>query len=251
MYDDEDVRWTYSSGWAPSSGMTGPYNGTIYYTTTPNATATFTFQSPAMFSFYYAKASSRGTFQILVDGVVLETIDAYASTKTWQNTYTSPVYSGTATHMVTIKNVSTGAQQVDVDAIKIIGVATPSATPYDDAGGYWNYSSAWLPSTGMTGPYDGTIYYTTTPNSTATFTFQAPARFTFYYAKASSRGTFEIKVDGVVVTTINAYASTKTWQNTYTSANYTDTGTHTVTIKNVSSGSQQVDVDAIIVTAIP
>jgi hypothetical protein len=140
---------------------------------------------------------------------------------------------------------------VDVDAIQIMGVASPSASPYDDPSAYWSYSAGWLPSTGMTGPYNGTIYYTTTPNSTASFTFQAPARFTFYYAMASSRGTFEVKVDGVVVTTINAYAATKTWQNTYTSPDYTDTGTHTVTIKNISSGSQQVDVDAITITALP
>src|SRR5512139_1701611 len=96
----------------------------------------------------------------------------------------------------------------------------------------------------MSGPYDGSIHYTTTNNATASFTFQAPAVFTFYYAKASSRGSFEIWVDGAKLTTINAYAVTKTWQNTYTSSAYTDTETHTVEIRNISAG-KQADIDAI------
>jgi hypothetical protein len=99
--------------------MTGPYDGTIHYTLTPNTTASLTFQAPATFVFYYAKASSRGSFEIWVDGVKLTTINAYASTKTWQNTYVSPLYDDGLSHTVTIKNVSTGAQQVDIDAIQI------------------------------------------------------------------------------------------------------------------------------------
>src|SRR5512139_3782696 len=102
----------------------------------------------------------------------------------------------------------------------------------------------------MTGPYDGSIYYTTTPNATASFMFQAPAVFTFYYAKASSRGTFEIWVDGAKLTTINAYAATKTWQNTYTSTLYDDVQTHTLTIRNIST-RKQADVDVILIATHP
>jgi hypothetical protein len=52
-------------------------------------------------------------------------------------------------------------------------------------------------------------------------------------------------VDGNLVTTIDPYAATKTWQNTYTSLSYTDTNVHTIVIKNISTGGKQVDIDAI------
>jgi hypothetical protein len=98
--------------------VNGPYNNTINYTTTLNATASFTFQGPGSFTFYYTKGN-RGTFEIWVDGAWVITINPYSTTKTWQNVYNSSYYSGTGTHTVVIKNVNTGGLQVDIDAIKI------------------------------------------------------------------------------------------------------------------------------------
>jgi hypothetical protein len=118
-YDDTDPAWSYSLGWVPYTTI-GPYNDTIHYTTTTDATASLTFQAPATFTFYYAKAPSRGTFEIWVDGSLLTTIDPYATTKTWQNTYTSPAYTDNLPHTIKIKNISTGGKQVDIDAITIL-----------------------------------------------------------------------------------------------------------------------------------
>jgi len=232
--------------------VSGPYNDSIHYTITTGAAASFTFQAPAVFTFYYAKASSRGAFEIWVDGNWLTTIDPYASTKTWQNKYISPAYTDTGTHTVTIKNVSTGGKQVDIDAIRIEDPPPPPNPSgpgiYDDTNPAWSYSAGWLPYP-VSGPYDDSIHYTTTTDAIASFTFQAPAVFTFYYAKASSRGAFEIWVDGGLLATIDPYASTKTWQNKYVSPAYSDPGTHTVTIKNISTGGKQVDIDAIQIAA--
>ncbi|HSA99929.1 MAG TPA: carbohydrate-binding protein, partial [Anaerolineales bacterium] len=194
----------------------------------------------------YAKSTNRGTFEIRVDGSLVTTINPYASTKTWQNTYTSPLYTDSLTHTVEIKNISTGGLQVDIDAIQVAPLPGPAGPGiYDDTDPRWSYSANWTPITGSTGPYNNTFHYTETTNATASFTFQAPATFTFYYAKYSQRGKFEIWVDGGLLVTIDPYATTKTWQNTYISPAYTDTGTHTIEIKNISTGGLQVDVDAI------
>jgi hypothetical protein len=226
----------------------GPHAGTIHYTTTTNATASFTFQAPAAFSLYYAKYTNRGSFEIRVDGELVETIDPYATARTWQNTYTSRLYDDDQPHTVEIKNISTGGKEVDIDAIRIslpAGVGT-----YDDIDPEWMYSSGWFPYA-QSGPYDGTIHYTTTTNATASFVFQAPAVFTFYYAKYTNRGAFEIWVDGELLTTIDPYATARTWQNTYTSPIYTDDQPHTVLVKNISTGGKEVDIDAIQIAAIP
>jgi glucosylceramidase len=228
--------------------MTGPSGGNIYYTVTNGAIASFTFQAPARFIFYYAKYTTRGKFEIWVDGVRLVTIDPYATTRTWQNKYTSPVYSDTNAHTVEIKNISPNGMQVDIDAIEIAAPPAPAGPGlYQDTDAGWTYSGSWAASTGMTGPSGGNIYYTVTTGASASFTFQAPARFIFYYAQHTNRGPFEIWVDGSLLTTIDPYATTRTWQNTYTSPVYTDTATHTVEIKNISPNGMQVDIDAILI----
>jgi hypothetical protein len=43
---------------------------------------------------------------------------------------------------------------------------------------------------------------------------------------------------------VNAYSATGAWQQSYTSAMYSDTGTHTVTISTPGNG-KYIDVDAI------
>jgi hypothetical protein len=124
---------------------------------------------------------------------------------------------------------------------------TPTVTPqgegmYDDAHAAWEYAGNWLTYTGS-GPYNNTLHYTDTANTSATFLFQGPARFILYYSKMSNRGSFEVWVDGVLLTTIDAYSPGKVWQQTYTSPMYSDGDIHIITIKKVGSG--RIDVDAI------
>jgi hypothetical protein len=145
-----------------------------------------------------------------------------------------------------IKNNSPAGKYVDIDAIKI----SPSSLPmgpgvYDDIDPMWMYSSGWVAKTGVTGPVDGTFHYTATKGKTASFIFQAPAHFVFYYRRGSNRGTFTILVDGVAVAKLNAYNTTTVWQKKYTSPLYTDTKYHTVVIKNTSPTGKYIDVDAV------
>jgi hypothetical protein len=117
---------------------------------------------------------------------------------------------------------------------------------YDDTHAAWEYTGNWLTYNGS-GPYADTLHYTDTANSTATFVFQGPARFVLYYSKMSNRGSFEVWVDGTLLTTIDAYSSSALWQQTYTSPMYSDGDSHIVVIKKVGSGRG--DVDAIQISA--
>jgi hypothetical protein len=225
--------------------MSGPHDSTIHYTTTTGATASFTFQAPAAFTFYYAKNYNRGAFEIRVDGELLTTIDPYAPTRSWQNTYTSPAYSDDQPHTVEIRNISTGGKEVDIDMIRI--TAPAGLGLYENTDPHWVYSGGWLPYT-STGPSGGNIHYTITENASASLTFQAPtATFTFYYAKNYNRGAFEIWVDGSLLETIDAYDTTRSWQNIYTSPTYTDNLPHTIEIRNINPAGWEVDIDAILI----
>jgi len=251
IYDDRDASWYYAGNWTNYNG-TGPYASTLRTTTTPNDIAVFSFAGPAKFILTYSKGSTRTSFQVYVDNTLLTTINAYSATTLWKQTYASPFYSS-GTHTVVVKHAGTSGKIVDVDAIQILEPPSPAAIDaaiYDDANALWTYTGSWTSSTGVTGPYAKTRRYTTTPDSTASFSFTGPARFMLYYAKTATSGSFEVYVDDVLETAVNAYNASTLWYNAstlppiYTSQVYLS-GAHKVTIKNISLSGSYVDVDAI------
>jgi hypothetical protein len=129
---------------------------------------------------------------------------------------------------VMFKNVGPAGTYTDVDAIRII--APIGAGVYDDAHAAWTYSGAWTAYSGA-GPYSNTMHYTNSVGAAATFVFNG-SQFVLTYAGYSNRGLFEVWVDGVLVTTVNAYSASLAWQRTYTSPAYS-AGMHTVMFKNI------------------
>jgi hypothetical protein len=88
------------------------------------------------------------------------------------------------------------------------------------------------------------MHYTNATNATATFTFQAPAKFTLYFQATSNRSNILVSVDGGAPVLVNAYSSINLWQQTYTSGMYPDTGSHTITVSTPGTGTY-IDIDAI------
>jgi hypothetical protein len=139
---------------------------------------------------------------------------------------------------VMLKDVGGSAYQ-DVDAIQIISPVT--AGMYDDTHAGWTYAGTWTTYSGA-GPYNNTLHYSSAVGSTASFAFNG-TQFVLSYAVYSNRGSFEVWVDGVYVTTVNAYNASLLWQKAYISPVYS-AGNHTVLLKNVGP-SGVTDVDAI------
>ena len=127
---------------------------------------------------------------------------------------------------------------MDVDAIQIVG-SNPVGV-YDDPHNSWIYTGSWSTYTGS-GPYERTLHYTDGANNAAYFVFTG-TQFVLSYTGATNRGSFEVWVDGSLVTTVNAYSSIISWQRTYVSPIYTS-GVHTVVFKNAGTG--RTDIDAI------
>jgi predicted outer membrane repeat protein len=117
MYDDTDPAWSYSGTWSTWSG-TGPYNNTMHYTNETGATAIFTFQAPAQFTLYFQATANRSDILVSVDGGAPVLVNAYNAGSLWQQTYTSPMYSNSGTHIVTVTTPGNG-DYIDVDAIEI------------------------------------------------------------------------------------------------------------------------------------
>jgi hypothetical protein len=238
VYDDAHAAWTYSGAWTAYSGA-GPYSNTMHYTNSVGASATFMFNG-TQFVLTYTAHPNRGSFEVWVDGALVTTVNAYSASLTWQRTYTSPVFS-LGVHTVEIKNTNTPVgSYIDVDAIQII--APIGAGVYDDTHTAWTYSGVWTAYSGA-GPYANTLHYTNNMGASATFVFNG-SQFVLTYTAHPNRGSFEVWVDGVLVTTVNAYSASLAWQRTYTSPVYS-AGIHTVEVKYAGSAGMYTDTDAI------
>ena len=170
-------------------------------------------------------------------------VSAYNATGLWQQSYTSAMYTDTGSHTVTITTPGDG-KYIDIDAVQIVAAPTPQGVGvYDDANAAWTYAGTWSTWSG-TGPRSNTMHYTNASGATASFAFQAPAKFILFFQKAANRSNILVSVDGGTPTLVNAYSSSSAWQQTYTSLAYTDSGNHTVTITTPGDG-KYIDIDAI------
>ena len=131
----------------------------------------------------------------------------------------------------------TGGQVYAIERAPVIGTGM-----YDDVDAALKYSGSWSTWSG-TGPYSRTMHYTNAAGAAMTFQFQAPAKFILFFQKYSNRSNIMVSVDGGTAVPVSAYSATNLWQQSYTSAMYSDTGTHTVTISTPGDG-KYIDIDA-------
>jgi hypothetical protein len=140
----------------------------------------------------------------------------------------------------------TGTCTVTMDAAKSVtaNFTIPSGPgTFDDSSASWVYTGTWVAYSGA-GPYSNTMHYTNSVGAGATFVFNG-IQFILTYTGYSNRGSFEVWVDGALVTTVNAYSASLTWQRTYTSPVFT-LGVHRVEIKNTNTpAGSYTDIDAI------
>ncbi|HSB01888.1 MAG TPA: hypothetical protein VLE49_14655, partial [Anaerolineales bacterium] len=237
-YDDASINWVYTGTWATYSG-TGPYNNTLHYTGITGSGAEFSFDG-IQFTVTYAKSTNRGLIDVTVDGVYVDTINAYSTTTKWKQTWTSPTFPA-GVHTVRFEYAGSGAY-IDVDAIKIVGTpATVNPGIYDDAHAAWTYTGSWTAYSGA-GPYNNTVHYTSTAGNTAEITFRG-TKFNLIYTRASNRGSIDIAVDGWPVALINANNASTLWKQIWTSPTFPQ-GDHTITITHSGIGTF-IDVDAV------
>ncbi len=236
-YDDADPAWRYTGNWTAVT-TTGPYNGTDHYSNDLAATASFTFRGSG-FIFKYLTYSNRGSIEVWIDGVKVDTLNAYGAALVWQTTYTRSGLSA-GTHTVVFKHGGPSGSYIDVDSIQVL--APVGLGVYDDTNPAWTYTGSWTAVT-TTGPYNGTDHYSSDLTATASLTFNGSS-FSFVYLTYSNRGSIEVWIDGVKVDTINANSAALVWQTTYTRSGLS-AGAHTVVFKHGGPGGTFIDIDAI------
>ncbi|MBN2117342.1 MAG: M4 family metallopeptidase, partial [Anaerolineales bacterium] len=180
-HDDTHASWTYSGFTATTT--TGPYLGTFHYSTAVGNYAEFPFTG-SQITVTYSKYSNRGELEVYIDSnpTPVATINQYSATRIWQASWTSGDLE-MGPH--TVRLVHASGAVVDIDAIEIKEYQAPGVGKYDDVDLNWDYNN--FVATTTSGPYLGTMHYSTAVGNYAEFTFTG-SQITVTYSKYSNRG---------------------------------------------------------------
>jgi VCBS repeat-containing protein len=114
---------------------------------------------------------------------------------------------------------------------------------YQESSGFITYSSGWLTATN-TSDSGGAAKYATVAGKTATFT-HSMRDVAFVGPRSSTRGSFDVLVDGVTVGAAAMHATTTAYGQVVWSYHFAKIGTHTIQI--VLRGNGRVDLDCFVI----
>ncbi|MFN6203718.1 MAG: hypothetical protein ACK496_14740, partial [Acidobacteriota bacterium] len=246
IYDDGNSNWVYGGAWASSSGMAGPYNGTLSMSSDLNATARIYINGTA-FRLRYTRNQNRGVLGVYVDGAKVADIYANTSSLSWQTVYQRTGLSS-GVHLIEIRHEGGAAGSIiDIDALEVY--APPTPTPlgvgvYDDWHENWAHTGTWGVYSGYAGPHNGTLTASSDTNARASIQINGSA-FRLRYTRNPFRGTFGIYVDGSKVADVNAYNSSLSWQSIFQKADLSN-GVHTIEVRHGGGAvGSVIDIDAL------
>ncbi|AZZ56453.1 hypothetical protein [Rathayibacter iranicus] len=231
--------------WATLSSS-GDSGGSIGYSSSTGATATLRFTGTGV-SWVSRLTASSGINEVLIDGVVVATVDRYSATTRFGVTVFSSGALPAGEHTVTVRRGSTrnpaatGATLI-LDAFVVTDGATPVPPPtpsLPSAGTYQNGAAeittvgtwATLSSAADNG---GSISYSSSTGASATLRFTG-TQVSWVSRLTPSSGINEVLLDGVVVASVDRYSATNRFARTVWTSAALPAGEHTVTIRRGST----------------
>jgi hypothetical protein len=237
--DDSDALWSYSGDWNSYNGA-GPYLDTVHYSGTIGDSAQIAISGGQQIKLTYIMGSNRGVTDVFIDDVKVASIDAYSTAFGWQVTWTSGVLTN---GLHTVRFVHASGAYTDIDAIELFATLPTSLLPgmADDIDLLWSYSGDWTAYHGV-GPYSNTLHYSSSIGDSAQIMVSGSQQVKLTYVTSFNRGNIDVYIDGVKVTSIDAYSTTPSWQKTWAS-DLLSTGLHTVRL--VHASGTHIDIDSI------
>ena len=113
-----------------------------------------------------------------------------------------------------------------------------SANTIDDTHSRHSYAGGWLPQTGVSGAYQGTLHISTAAGNSVSFTFTG-SQIRLFYQASPSFGTITITIDGVGEPPLSQSQSET--EIVEWSSDLLTQETHTVVIEHESGGSVNID----------
>lgn len=233
--------------WATLSSS-GDSGGSISYSSSTGATASLTFTGTGV-SWVSRTTASSGINEVLVDGVLVATIDRYSATTRSAVTVWSSGPLPAGQHTVTLRRGSTrnpaatGATLI-LDAFVVTDGATPAPsvppTPSLPSAGTYHNGAAEITTVGTwatlssTADNGGSVSYSSSTGASATLRFTG-TQVSWVSRLTPSSGINEVLLDGVVVASVDRYSATNRFNRTVWTSAALPAGEHTVTIRRGST----------------
>lgn len=245
----DDTEATYTGrGWSVKND-TNNYGGSSHITNQAGDEAAYTFTGTGI-AWIGAVGSGRGQANVYIDGKLIQKVDAYAPTYQVSQTLFQIVGLPSGTHTIKIeelgtKHPSSSGYWNNVDAFVVNPVGF---TKIDDS--VVTYTGGWTVQ-GNSSEYGGSSHVTAAAGEEATYTFTGTG-IEWIGDVGSGRGKAEVYMDGNLVQTVNAYASTWKAGLILFSISGLANGSHTLKIKELgtkdpSSSGYWNNIDALIV----
>ncbi len=247
--DDRDSSLLYSSGWADTSS-TNYSSGTGRYSVSGGSNIEYVFSGTGI-KWYSVVSTNHGKADVYIDNVFDATIDLYASHWAANTIVYAKRDLPAGSHIIKIvvrsdKNIASGNNFVEIDALEALGVNVQTAEKIDDRDSSISYSGGW--SLYSNASYHlGTTTFSTAANSQAQYSFTGTG-ISWYSVKSSQHGKADVFIDNVFDTTVDLYAAARTIGLVY-SRNGLSNGAHTIKIvtrsdRNANATENYVEIDA-------
>ena len=122
-YDDTDFKFNYTGNWISQNNVSDTYQNTLHISNTIGDAVQLSFAGQKIL-FSYQAGPSLGAVAIILDGADFALDQSATETKT--NVWESPVLT-LSSHTINITHISGGS--VNVDAIEVLDLSTPTVTP--------------------------------------------------------------------------------------------------------------------------
>lgn len=234
--DDADPAASYAGNWV-TINPGGCAGGTCHDSQSAGNTATMTFTGTGI-TWRGITGPDQGSASVSIDNGPATTVNLYAPAR---STLT-PVFTvnglGNGAHTLKITTLTSGWVTIDQLEVPPPSLSTAPGT-IDDADDAVSYTGNWDKSN-PGGCFVGTCHNSNAAGNTATINF-AGTGITWYGIKGSDQGQADVYLDGVLQTTVNLYAPTRSVNTPVYTSSSLSAGSHLLRI--VSKNSAWVTVD--------
>jgi hypothetical protein len=250
-YEDNHPAITYVGKWTHVN-LQAANRGSYRKSGEPGATASLVVKGAKNFRIMTSTANNRGIANVLVDGNVVGTIDAYSPTTAYKVPFGPYPLDGTGRHTIELqvtgsKNPNSKNTTVTLDNF----VVSKGTKKFEDKSAKVIYGGDWK-LVNLDKASGGTLHKSSKPGATASLEIGGAKSFKITTSTARNRGIANVLVDGNVVGTIDAYGPTG-YKVQFGPYPLNATGQQTITLqvtgtKNPSSKSTTVTLDNILIT---
>ena len=251
-YEQTDGFVTYQQVWNTNTGWQYSEES-VKYSDETSAAANIAFTGTSI-DLIALTGPNYGIASVTLDGGTPVNVDLYSASYAYQQSVWSASSLTDGPHTLRVewtgsKNTSSTDTQINIDAVDLIGILTPSnvAVRYEDTDTHIAFSSAWTSVSGSSFSGDSFSYAAT--STMATVRFEGTS-IDLIALTGPNYGIASVTLDGGTPVNVDLYSASYAYQQSVWSASSLTDTAHTLEIqwtgfKNSSASDTRINIDAV------